>query len=70
MEIITGADAIEALQRVADGEDPDIVWDSYPHTTLTGTRPCAYGCGLAAADGDICCPGCRDAADLDRQWPQ
>lgn len=74
MQTITGTDALDALRRVANGEDPDTVWEDYPHTeTATapaGDRPCSYGCGLAAAPGDIYCPGCRGAADEDRQWPQ
>lgn len=61
MDVITGPDAIDALRRVANGEDPDTVWDSYPHTMLTDSRPCTYGCGLAAEPGDIYCAGCRSA---------
>lgn len=62
MDVITGQDAIDALRRVASGEDSDIVWDSYPHTTLsTDARVCAYECGLLAEPGDIYCAGCRSA---------
>lgn len=32
------------------------------------SRPCSGGCGLAAADGDVFCPGCRDGHERDRTY--
>jgi hypothetical protein len=31
-------------------------------------RMCAGGCGLAAADGDVFCPGCREGHEANRTY--
>lgn len=70
LNAIDGQEHIDPrVERTLDKLERVLGTEALRIASLTSSgRPCTGGCGLATADGDVFCPGCREGHEAARTY--